>query len=90
MTKCCLETQPRVATAHSRKPSSLQGACSGCPSSTVTLKSGIENMLMHYIPEVKGVVEVGGECNHHCRDWADASLCGAAEHAASHHDRLMV
>ena len=30
----------------------MQGACSGCPSSTVTLKSGIENMLKHYIPEV--------------------------------------
>lgn len=35
----------------------MQGACSGCPSSAVTLKSGIENMLMHYIPEVKQVVE---------------------------------
>lgn len=35
-----------------------QGACSTCPSSTVTLKNGIENMLMHYIPEVKGVMEV--------------------------------
>lgn len=35
----------------------MMGACSGCPSSAVTLKSGIENMLMHYIPEVKGVVE---------------------------------
>lgn len=35
-----------------------QGACSGCPSSSVTLKSGIENMLMHYIPEVKQVVQV--------------------------------
>lgn len=35
----------------------MMGACSGCPSSSVTLKSGIENMLMHYIPEVKGVVE---------------------------------
>ncbi|KAL6225366.1 hypothetical protein ACLB2K_004216 [Fragaria x ananassa] len=34
---------------------SMQGACSGCPSSAVTLKSGIENMLMHYVPEVKGV-----------------------------------
>merc|ERR1712224_211173 len=34
----------------------LQGACSGCPSSSVTLKSGVENMLMHYIPEVKEVV----------------------------------
>jgi Fe-S cluster biogenesis protein NfuA len=30
----------------------LKGACSGCPSSTVTLKNGIENMLRHYIPEV--------------------------------------
>ncbi len=30
----------------------MQGACSGCPSSSVTLKSGIENMLRHYIPEV--------------------------------------
>ena len=35
----------------------MQGACSGCPSSAVTLKGGIENMLMHYIPEVKSVVE---------------------------------
>ncbi|MGI9461150.1 MAG: NifU family protein [Alphaproteobacteria bacterium] len=31
---------------------SMQGACSGCPSSTATLKSGIENMLKHFIPEV--------------------------------------
>ncbi len=30
----------------------LQGACAGCPSSTVTLKAGIENMLRHYVPEV--------------------------------------
>ena len=30
----------------------MQGACSGCPSSTATLKMGIENMLKHYIPEV--------------------------------------
>ena len=29
----------------------MMGACSGCPSSAVTLKGGIENMLMHYIPE---------------------------------------
>ena len=35
----------------------MQGACAGCPSSSVTLKSGIENMLMHYIPEVKSVME---------------------------------
>ena len=35
----------------------MRGACSGCPSSGVTLKSGIENMLAHYIPEVTRVVE---------------------------------
>lgn len=33
----------------------LHGACSGCPSSTATLKQGIENMLKHYIPEVVAV-----------------------------------
>ena len=37
----------------------LQGSCDGCPSSSVTLKSGIENMLMHYVPQVKGVVQDG-------------------------------
>jgi len=34
----------------------LQGSCSGCPSATVTLKSGIENLLKSMIPEVKSVV----------------------------------
>lgn len=33
----------------------LKGSCSGCPSSTITLKNGIENMLKHYIPEVEAV-----------------------------------
>jgi Fe-S cluster biogenesis protein NfuA len=33
----------------------LKGACSGCPSSTITLKNGIESMLKHYVPEVKSV-----------------------------------
>ncbi|HRQ62181.1 MAG TPA: NifU family protein [Alphaproteobacteria bacterium] len=33
----------------------MQGACSGCPSSTATLKSGVENMLRHFIPEVEEV-----------------------------------
>ncbi len=33
----------------------LRGACSGCPSSTITLKSGIENMLKYYIPEIESV-----------------------------------
>ena len=33
----------------------LQGSCSGCPSSTMTLKQGVQNLLTHYIPEVKQV-----------------------------------
>ena len=36
----------------------MKGACSGCPSSTATLKAGIENMLKHYVPEVQGVEPV--------------------------------
>lgn len=36
----------------------MQGACSGCPSSTATLKMGIENLLKHYVPEVKSVQQV--------------------------------
>ena len=36
----------------------LHGACSGCPSSTITLKNGIENMLKHYVPEVVAVEAV--------------------------------
>ncbi|KAH6761918.1 NFU domain protein 4 [Perilla frutescens var. hirtella] len=48
----------------------MQGACSGCPSSSVTLKSGIQNMLMHYVPEVKGVEQEDDEEE-------DAALTGA-------------
>lgn len=33
----------------------MKGACSGCPSATITLKEGVENMLKHYLPEVKEV-----------------------------------
>ncbi len=33
----------------------MRGACAGCPSSTITLKNGIENMLKHYIPEIESV-----------------------------------
>jgi Fe-S cluster biogenesis protein NfuA len=36
----------------------MQGSCAGCPSSTMTLKNGIENMLRHYIPEVSAVEAV--------------------------------
>ena len=34
----------------------LQGSCSGCPSSTMTLKQGVQSLLSHYIPEVKNVI----------------------------------
>jgi len=37
----------------------MRGACAGCPSSTMTLKSGIENLLKHYVPEVREVIAVG-------------------------------
>lgn len=37
----------------------MQGACAGCPSSTITLKMGIENLLRHYIPEVTEVRPIG-------------------------------
>ena len=36
----------------------LQGSCSGCPSSTLTLKQGVQNLLKHYIREVKSVEAV--------------------------------
>jgi Fe-S cluster biogenesis protein NfuA len=36
----------------------MRGACAGCPSSAFTLKQGIENLLKHYVPEVRGVEAV--------------------------------
>ena len=36
----------------------LQGACAGCPSSTMTLKHGIENLLKYYVPDVQEVRQV--------------------------------
>ena len=36
----------------------LQGSCSGCPSSKMTLKQGVQNLLCHYIPEIKEVIAV--------------------------------
>uniref|UniRef100_A0A7E4WA50 NFU1 iron-sulfur cluster scaffold homolog, mitochondrial n=1 Tax=Panagrellus redivivus TaxID=6233 RepID=A0A7E4WA50_PANRE len=41
----------------------LQGACTGCPSSSVTLKSGIKNMMQFYVPEIKDVIEVKTEAD---------------------------
>ncbi|KAF0710415.1 hypothetical protein AaE_012532 [Aphanomyces astaci] len=51
MIKELLETRIRPALQ-------LAGSCAGCPSSSVTLKNGVENMLMHYIPEVRGIEEI--------------------------------
>ena len=36
----------------------LQGSCSGCPSSAMTLKQGVQNLLCHYLPEVKEVIAI--------------------------------
>ena len=36
----------------------MQGSCSGCPSSTMTLKNGVENLLKHYVPEVTEVITI--------------------------------
>ena len=36
----------------------MRGACAGCPSSTATLKHGIENLLRHFVPEVRAIEEV--------------------------------
>ena len=36
----------------------MRGSCAGCPSSTATLKHGIENLLRHFVPEVRGIEEV--------------------------------
>ena len=36
----------------------MKGACSGCPSSTATLKHGIENLFKHFLPEVKAVEQM--------------------------------
>ena len=39
----------------------MKGSCAGCPSSSVTLKNGIENMLKHYVSEVNEVLAVDDE-----------------------------
>uniref|UniRef100_A0A914YT76 NFU1 iron-sulfur cluster scaffold homolog, mitochondrial n=1 Tax=Panagrolaimus superbus TaxID=310955 RepID=A0A914YT76_9BILA len=41
----------------------LQGACTGCPSSSITLKSGIKNMMQFYVPEIQDVVEIKDEAD---------------------------
>ncbi len=44
----------------------LAGSCVGCPSSSITLRNGVENMLTHYIPEVKGIEEIKNEGDDEC------------------------
>ncbi len=39
----------------------LHGSCSGCPSSSITLKNGIENMLKHYVPEIEAVEAINSK-----------------------------
>ena len=46
--------------AHTYTYTHTQGSCTSCPSSAVTLKMGIQNMLQFYIPEVKSVEQVWG------------------------------
>lgn len=63
----------------------LQGACDGCPSSSVTLKSGIENMLMHYIPEVKEVVQAPPDEGEDASLQAFSKLESKLEHSSAQH-----
>jgi Fe-S cluster biogenesis protein NfuA len=51
----------------------MAGSCVGCPSSTATLRNGVENMLMHYVPEVRGIEQVKGKIDEES-DAAFASL----------------
>lgn len=39
----------------------MKGSCAGCPSSSVTLRNGIENMLKHYVPEVETIEAIDDE-----------------------------
>ena len=48
-------TSPSAATRTASSISHMKGACSGCPSSTATLKHGIQNLLRHFLPEVREV-----------------------------------
>ena len=46
----------------------MKGSCAGCPSSSVTLKNGIEKMLKHYVPEVKEVTAIDAASESALRD----------------------
>ena len=64
----------------------LAGSCVGCPSSSVTLKQGVENMLMHYIPDVKEVVEEEEEP--HDEDEASSGQEQAPKQQKTYEERL--
>jgi NFU1 iron-sulfur cluster scaffold homolog, mitochondrial len=67
----------------------LAGSCVGCPSSSVTLKQGVENMLMHYIPEVTAVVALEEEDSAKSTDSAsDGSDTHSSSKQKSYEERL--
>jgi NFU1 iron-sulfur cluster scaffold homolog, mitochondrial len=67
----------------------LAGSCVGCPSSAVTLKQGVENMLMHYIPEVTAVVALEEEDTAKSTDsTSDASDTSSSSKQKSYEERL--
>eukprot|EP00698_Gefionella_okellyi_P014958 TRINITY_DN4182_c0_g1_i1.p1 TRINITY_DN4182_c0_g1~~TRINITY_DN4182_c0_g1_i1.p1 ORF type:complete len:316 (+),score=35.37 TRINITY_DN4182_c0_g1_i1:126-950(+) len=65
----------------------MQGSCKGCPSSSVTLRNGIENMLLHYVPEVKGVRQVEDEELKEVSDKAMDALEGRLKSAKAHEQK---
>ena len=51
-------TSPSAASRTARCSCNMKGACAGCPSSTATLKHGIQNLLKHFVPEVQQVEQI--------------------------------
>jgi Fe-S cluster biogenesis protein NfuA len=69
----------------------LAGSCVGCPSSAITLKNGVENMLMHYIPEVTNVIALeddGEESGEAAEDVVVPDVDEAAVKQKSYEERL--
>ncbi len=64
----------------------LAGSCVGCPSSSVTLKNGVENMLMHYIPEVTGVESLEEESEN--GDEVEVDMSEDEKKAKTYEERL--
>ena len=66
----------------------LAGSCVGCPSSSVTLKQGVENMLMHYIPEVKTVIAEEEESHDSTEETVDQDVEPEPKQQKSYEERL--